>query len=380
MERWRCMFVYLLFFTFSWPNSLPLPVGALYVQKHFKEGTRQAASDLVEELRNAFINTLKNVPWMGEKTREMALKKANLIRFEVGYQKELDNISKLEEYYKDLELKDDNFLLNTLRVIVFENDHALRLLHQPVRKDDWKAFFMPTTAGAFYEFSENIVRKYAIFNYAQHFVLQILWLTLCWLTVISAAILQGRIFSPDRPRYMNYGSLGFIIGHEITHGFDDQGRQHDFNGNLIDWWETETANQFLKRAQCIIEQYGNYTDPESHLSVNWRSQQVLSHKHAAVNKSRLIGNVNKKNYGRDDIHTFRIHRLFSLVMFFLSTQIYFFNEILFTVCLPFLIKKLLIPLFLQFPFHSVERNKYTRWKHRRQWWRKRGLLCVQKLG
>lgn len=67
---------------------------------------------------------------------------------------------------------------------------------------------------------------------------------------------------------MNYGSLGFIIGHEITHGFDDQGRQHDFNGNLVDWWETETANQFLKRAQCIIEQYGNYTDPESHLSVN----------------------------------------------------------------------------------------------------------------
>lgn len=151
-----------LFFFIYVKKSLPLPLGALYIRNYFKEETRQAASDLVEELRNEFIDMLQNVPWMGEKTRESALKKAKLIRFEVGYQRELDDIGKLEEYYKDLELKPDNFLWNTLRVTVFENDRALKLLHQPVRKDEWKTFFMPTTAGAFYEFSENVVRTYAI--------------------------------------------------------------------------------------------------------------------------------------------------------------------------------------------------------------------------
>lgn len=74
-----------------------------------------------------------------------------------------------------------------------------------------------------------------------------------------AGILQGAFFSNDRPRYMNYGAIGFVIGHEITHGFDDQGRQFNKEGNLVDWWEPKTKEQYLKRAECIIYQYGNYT-------------------------------------------------------------------------------------------------------------------------
>lgn len=66
---------------------------------------------------------------------------------------------------------------------------------------------------------------------------------------------------------MNYGAIGFIIGHEITHGFDDMGRQYDFDGNLRDWWQSDTANHFIEKAQCIIDQYGNYTDPATKLMV-----------------------------------------------------------------------------------------------------------------
>lgn len=66
---------------------------------------------------------------------------------------------------------------------------------------------------------------------------------------------------------MNYGAIGFIIGHEITHGFDDMGRQYDFDGNLRDWWQSDTANHFIEKAQCIIDQYGNYTDPATNLMV-----------------------------------------------------------------------------------------------------------------
>lgn len=67
---------------------------------------------------------------------------------------------------------------------------------------------------------------------------------------------------------MNYGAIGFVIGHEITHGFDDQGRQFDKDGNLVDWWAPSTKEAFLKKAQCIIEQYGNYTDPETNTPVS----------------------------------------------------------------------------------------------------------------
>lgn len=83
-----------------------------------------------------------------------------------------------------------------------------------------------------------------------------------------AAILQDRLFSVNRPRYMNYGAIGQIIGHEITHGFDDMGRQFDENGNLKEWWDPNTREQFLEKANCIIEQYGNYTDSETNLRLN----------------------------------------------------------------------------------------------------------------
>lgn len=83
-----------------------------------------------------------------------------------------------------------------------------------------------------------------------------------------AGILQGHFFSADRPKYLNYGAIGFVIGHEITHGFDDQGRQFDLNGNLVDWWAADTKERYLERAKCIIEQYGNYTEPTSQLKVN----------------------------------------------------------------------------------------------------------------
>lgn len=81
------------------------------------------------------------------------------------------------------------------------------------------------------------------------------------------SIFQDRFFSADRPQYMNYASIGSVIGHEITHGFDDEGRQYDLNGNLFNWWNPGTERQFLKKAQCIIDQYGDYTDIKANLSV-----------------------------------------------------------------------------------------------------------------
>lgn len=82
------------------------------------------------------------------------------------------------------------------------------------------------------------------------------------------SIFQDRFFAANRPQYMNYASIGSIIGHEITHGFDDEGRQYDLDGNLFNWWNPETERQFLNKAKCIIEQYSNYTDVRTNLTVN----------------------------------------------------------------------------------------------------------------
>lgn len=89
------------------------------------------------------------------------------------------------------------------------------------------------------------------------------------LTEFPAAILQDRFFSANRPRYMNYAAIGSIIGHEITHGFDDLGRQFDLLGNLVDWWDSETKTQFLEKAKCIIDQYSNFQEETTNLTVNY---------------------------------------------------------------------------------------------------------------
>lgn len=90
-----------------------------------------------------------------------------------------------------------------------------------------------------------------------------------------AGILQNKFFSTDRPKYMNYAAIGSVIGHEITHGFDDVGRQFDLTGNLAEWWDEKTQIQFLEKAQCIIDQYGNYTEPKTNLAVRRINNNIM---------------------------------------------------------------------------------------------------------
>ncbi|XP_060518791.1 neprilysin-2 isoform X1 [Cylas formicarius] len=224
-------------------GSLSIASGALYVRKYFNEEARQNAKEMVADIRAEFEEILRKVDWMDQETRMNAIDKAKSMSTHIAYPDELLDDKKLEEFYEGLELDSEEYMRSILNLTLFGTRFSFKRLRQPVNKTDWITHGRPAVVNAFYSSIENSIQ-------------------------FPAGILQGVFFSADRPRYMNYGAIGFVIGHEITHGFDDQGRQFDKNGNLVDWWQPETKKRFVEKAQCIIDQYGNYTVPELKLHLN----------------------------------------------------------------------------------------------------------------
>ncbi|XP_026670737.1 neprilysin-2 isoform X1 [Ceratina calcarata] len=224
-------------------GSLAISVGAMYVRKYFKEDAKKNAVEMVADIREEFTKILKKVDWMDDETRKSALKKAASMSSHIAYPDELLDDKKLEEFYEKLELTTDNYLEGILNLTLFGVEYSFSKLRKPVNKSDWVTHGRPAIVNAFYSSIENSIQ-------------------------FPAGILQGAFFSNDRPRYMNYGAIGFVIGHEITHGFDDQGRQFDKDGNLVDWWAPQTKENYLERAECIIHQYGNYTVEDVGLNLN----------------------------------------------------------------------------------------------------------------
>ncbi|XP_076662918.1 M13 family metallopeptidase neprilysin 2 isoform X4 [Andrena cerasifolii] len=224
-------------------GSLAISVGALYVRKYFKEDAKKNAVQMVADIREEFTKILEKVEWMDEETRKSALDKAASMSSHIAYPDELLDDTKLEEFYEKLELTSDNYLKGILNLTLFGVEYSFGKLRKPVNKSDWITHGRPAIVNAFYSSIENSIQ-------------------------FPAGILQGAFFSNDRPRYMNYGAIGFVIGHEITHGFDDQGRQFDKHGNLIDWWAPQTKEKYIDRAECIIHQYGNYTVEDVGLNLN----------------------------------------------------------------------------------------------------------------
>ncbi|XP_023345566.1 neprilysin-2 [Eurytemora carolleeae] len=230
-------------------GSLSNAVGSLYVNKYFKEDAKASAVEMVKLIREEFMQMLSEVDWMDDSTKDRAKEKARAMVEHIGYPSELLDMSKLTDLYAGLELSPDAYLQNALNMTIFGTNYAFSKLREKVNKTDWVRHGQPAVVNAFYSPLENSIQ-------------------------FPAGILQGIFFSAERPRYMNYGAIGWVIGHEITHGFDDQGRQFDLDGNLVDWWHPETKSSYLKKAECIIEQYGNYTIPDlDNLAVNGLNTQ-----------------------------------------------------------------------------------------------------------
>ena len=218
----------------KYEKSLTNAVGAMYVKRFFPLESKKAVDDIVGYVRAEFKKMLDELEWMDPITRAEAHKKADKITPHVAYAEEILDDDLITEFYSGLELKNDSYLLNILRLKKAINLHYAKEFRKTVDKKDWRTHGGAAIVNAFYNPDENSIQ-------------------------FPAGILGGVFFEADRPQYMNFGAIGFVVGHEITHGFDDQGSQKDGDGNLVDWWEPETKEKYLEKAQCIIDQYGNYT-------------------------------------------------------------------------------------------------------------------------
>jgi len=208
-------------------------LGKLYVGFYFPPEAKARALELVNNLKEALADRIKTLEWMDEATKQEALKKLAAFTVKIGYpDKWLD--------YSLLQIDRGPFVLNTLRAEKFEADRDVNKIGKPVDRTDWG--MTPPTVNAYYNSNMNEI-------------------------VFPAGILQPPFFYPDADEAVNYGGIGAVIGHEMTHGFDDQGRQFDARGNLRDWWTPKSAEEFKKRSGAIVQQYNEY-EPLPGLHVN----------------------------------------------------------------------------------------------------------------
>ena len=205
-------------------GSIGEALGKLYVAYNFPPEAKARALEMVNNLKEALADRIKTLDWMDQPTKEQALKKLAAMGVKIGYpDKWLD--------YSLLRIDRGPYVLNDIRAAQFATTRELNKIGKPVDPTDWG--MTPPTVNAYYQPNRNEI-------------------------VFPAGILQPPFFYANADDAVNYGAIGAVIGHEMTHGFDDQGRQFDANGNLRDWWSKKSADEYNKRRKAVVSQYNAY--------------------------------------------------------------------------------------------------------------------------
>ena len=204
-------------------GSLSEAVGQIYVEKYFPAEAKARMIELVKNLQVTLGERINNLTWMGDETKAKAQEKLNTFHVKIGYPDKWKD-------YSTLEIKKDSYWANVVRANKFEFNEMLDKINQPVDKEEWmmppqmvNAYYMPTTN------------------------------EICF----PAGILQAPFFYLDGDDAVNYGAIGVVIGHEMSHGFDDQGSKYDKDGNLVDWWTAEDKVKFDERAKVLVDHFSS---------------------------------------------------------------------------------------------------------------------------
>lgn len=220
--RWKSV-------TSTTDHALGEALGQLYVEKYFPPQAKERMLKLVDNLKISFANRINNAEWMQDSTKQKALDKLNSIMVKVGYPDKWKDYSKLA-------ISTESYFGNVKATRQFDFADGISKIGKAYDKSQWG--MSPQTVNAYYSPNSNEI-------------------------VFPAAILQPPFFYMDADDAVNYGGIGVVIGHEMTHGFDDQGRNFDKDGNLNNWWTEADTKAFETRKQVIVEQYNNYVELDS---------------------------------------------------------------------------------------------------------------------
>ncbi|XP_022090313.1 membrane metallo-endopeptidase-like 1 isoform X3 [Acanthaster planci] len=223
--------------------------GRMYVDEHFPEDAKQKALEMIRNLQAAFKSMLETNDWLQDEDKPKAAEKADVMAFEIGYPEWIKDNAKLDEEYVGLTTEDDEYFQNNLKYLEWVSQAELALLREDVDTENslWSTYG-PAVVNAFYHREGNGM-------------------------LFPAGILQPPFYHKDLPWYSNYGGIGSVIGHEITHGFDNDGRMFDKDGILRQWWTQESIDNFKEKAQCIIDQYSGFVMPENGRHLNGTKTQ-----------------------------------------------------------------------------------------------------------
>ncbi len=205
-------------------NDLGEALGQAYVERSFSPEAKLRAQKMVKGIEGAMQRDIESLPWMSPTTKQHALEKLHAVANKIGYPDKWRD-------YSALAIARDDEMGNVLRARAFEFHRQLAKIGKPVDRGEWQ--MTPPTVNAYYDPQKNDIN-------------------------FPAGTLQPPVFDPNSDAAPNYGDTGGTIGHELTHGFDDEGRQFDAQGNLRDWWTPEDAKKFEQRASCISGQYSQY--------------------------------------------------------------------------------------------------------------------------
>lgn len=204
-------------------------LGKAFVERHFPEEAKAEVSKMVENLRAVFKERILALEWMSDETKAKALEKLQAFNKKIGYPDKWRS-------FEGLEISSDNLVQNIMNSTQFNFNYMMSKLGKPVDKDEW--FMSPQTVNAYYSSSQNEI-------------------------VFPAGILQPPFYSFEADHAINYGGIGAVIGHEFTHGFDDQGSKYDAKGNLENWWTEDDRKRFDERANLVVDQFNHYEPLDS---------------------------------------------------------------------------------------------------------------------
>ncbi|MGC2112357.1 MAG: M13 family metallopeptidase [Candidatus Korobacteraceae bacterium] len=205
-------------------DQLGEALGQEYVRKTFPPELKAATLQMTQLIEDAMAQRIQHLDWMSPETKQQAMNKLHSIRNKVGYPDKWRD-------YSSVEITRDDFYGNAERAEEFENHREYNKVGKPVDRSEWD--MTPPTVNAYYNPQMNDIN-------------------------FPAGVLQPPLYDAKMDDAPNYGNTGSTIGHELTHGFDDEGRQYDAKGNLKDWWTTQDAAQFVKHADCVVDQYAKY--------------------------------------------------------------------------------------------------------------------------